>query len=307
MSFTSTVRNEISKIETLKGENIAELSAIVHNSEISLNSIKIYTENASAARKIYSLFKDLYSIYAKITVRKGYNYNNNLIYIIEVNNNVQKILSSLGIYYNNSINNIPEEYIVDDIDHLRAYFRGLFLITGSINDPKKSRYHLEFLFNNENYASYIIEKLSTFFLNAKQIKRDSKYMVYIKEAEKIGDFLRIISASNAVLYYEDIRIYRDHKNMTNRLNNMEQANVDKMLDAASKQVKDIEIIKSIGGLLLLDDKAKMVAEYRLKYPDVSLLELSEIITYETGIEITKSGVNHKINKIKLLADKIKKS
>ena len=95
--------------------------------------------------------------------------------------------------------------------------------------------------------------------------------------------------------------------MTNRLNNMEQANVDKMLDAASKQVKDIEIIKSIGGLLLLDDKAKMVAEYRLKYPDVSLLELSEIITYETGIEITKSGVNHKINKIKLLADKIKKS
>ena len=95
--------------------------------------------------------------------------------------------------------------------------------------------------------------------------------------------------------------------MTNRLNNMEQSNVDKMLDAASKQVKDIEIIKSIGGLLLLDDKAKMVAEYRLKYPDVSLLELSEIITYETGIEITKSGVNHKINKIKLLADKIKKS
>ena len=201
MSFTSTVRNEISKIETLKGENIAELSAIVHNSEISLNSIKIYTENASAARKIYSLFKDLYSIYAKITVRKGYNYNNNLIYIIEVNNNVQKILSSLGIYYNNSINNIPEEYIVDDIDHLRAYFRGLFLITGSINDPKKSRYHLEFLFNNENYASYIIEKLSTFFLNAKQIKRDSKEIVYIKEAEKNGDFLKVINVSNEVLCY----------------------------------------------------------------------------------------------------------
>lgn len=130
-------------------------------------------------------------------------------------------------------------------------------------------------------------------------------MVYIKEAEKIGDFLRIINASNAVMYYEDIRIYRDHKNMTNRLNNMEQANVDKMVNAASKQIKDIELIKSFGGLDLLDDKAKIVAQYRLKYPDVSLQELSEIISYETNSPISKSGINHRIKKIQNLADKLR--
>jgi DNA-binding protein WhiA len=86
---------------------------------------------------------------------------------------------------------------------------------------------------------------------------------------------------------------------------MEQANVDKMVDAANKQVNDIELIVSFGGLELLDDKEKVVAEYRLKYPDVSLQELSEIITYETNNPLSKSGVNHRMKKIQDLARKIK--
>jgi len=131
-------------------------------------------------------------------------------------------------------------------------------------------------------------------------------MVYIKEAEKIGDFLRIINAYNAVLYYEDIRIYRDHKNMTNRLNNCEQANVDKIVMSASKQVNDIEKIKKECGLDVLDEKVRIVAEYRLKYKEASLLELSEIISIETGTPITKSGINHRMKKIEEIANRIKK-
>ena len=305
MSFTSEVKNEVSKIESLEAENIAELSAVVHNSEISSNQIKIYTENASVARKIYTIIKDLFNEYAKITVRKGYNYNKNLIYILEINNNISNILESLAILGENKILELPNEYIIDDMDTMRAYLRGLFIISGSINDPKKSRYHLEFLFNNEEYAKFIVKNLNEFYLNSKYIKRDNKFMVYIKEAEKIGDFLRIINAPNAVMYYEDIRIYRDHKNMTNRLNNMEQANVEKTVEASIKQVEDIEKIVSIGGLELLDDKEKVIAEYRLKYNDVSLQELSEIITYETNVPISKSGVNHRMKKIQDLARKIR--
>ena len=305
MSFTSVVKNEVSKLEALEAENIAELSAVVHNSEISNKQIKIYTENASVARKLYTIIKDLFNEYAKITVRKGYNYNKNLIYILEINNNTIGILKSLAIVDIDKIKDLPNEYIIDDMDTMRAYLRGVFIIAGSINDPKKSRYHLEFLFNNEEYAKFIVKNLNEFYLNSKYIKRDNKFMVYIKEAEKIGDFLRIINASNAVMYYEDIRIYRDHKNMTNRLNNMEQANVEKTVEASAKQVEDIEKIISIGGLELLDDKEKVIAEYRLKYNDVSLQELSEIITYETSVPISKSGVNHRMKKIQDLARKIR--
>ena len=304
MSFTSIVKNEVSKLKTIETENIAELSAIIHNSEISLNQIRVSTENASVARRVYTLIKDIFGIYAKITVRKGYNYNKNLIYIIETNRDIEKLLTTLAILEHQKILDYPLEYIIDDMDSMRAYLRGLFLISGSINDPKKSRYHLEFLVNNELYAKFITQCLNEFYLNSKYIKRESRYMVYIKEAEKIGDFLRIINASSAVLYYEDIRIYRDHKNMTNRLNNMEQANVDKIIETALKQVEEIEKIKSIGGLDLLDEKVKEVAIYRLKYPEVSLAELGEIISLETGNKITKSGLYHRFKKISLLASKI---
>ena len=302
MSFTSIVKTEVSKINSIKTESIAELSAIVINSEVKNNTIKIDTENSSVARQIFSLFKNLFDIQCKITIRKGYNYNKNYIYILEITKNVPLILDELGIKENCSI---PEEYIIDDMDTMRAYLRGLFLITGSVNDPKKSRYHLEFLFNNEEYAKFISKCLNEFYLNSKIIKRENKSMVYIKEAEKIGDFLRIINASNAVMYYEDIRIYRDHKNMTNRLNNMEQANVDKIITTALKQVDDINIILNNGGLDLLDEKEQIVAQYRLKYNEASLLELSEIISYETNNPISKSGVNHRMKKIQNLANKIR--
>ena len=147
--------------------------------------------------------------------------------------------------------------------------------------------------------------LNEYNLNSKVLKKDNKYMVYIKEAEKIGDFLRILNTTNALFYYEDIRIYRDHKNMTNRLNNCEQANVDKTVLAAIKQVSDIELIEQTCGLELLDEKTHEAAIYRLKYKDASLTELGEIITLETGNSITKSGLYHRFNKIKNLADRIR--
>ena len=115
----------------------------------------------------------------------------------------------------------------------------------------------------------------------------------------------MIGAINALLYFEDIRIYRDHKNMTNRLNNCEQANVDKIIATALEQLKDIELIESIGGLDLLDDKTKVAAIYRKKYKEASLSELSEIISMETEEKITKSGLHHRFTKIKNLANKIK--
>ncbi|MDD2377470.1 MAG: DNA-binding protein WhiA [Bacilli bacterium] len=304
MSFTSIVKNEVSKLELFETENISELSAIIRNSNYSENNIRITTENSSVARHIYTLIKDTYDITPIITARKGYNYQKKFIYILEIKQRKSMILNDLCIDNTNK-NNIPKDYIIDDEELKRAYLKGLFLITGSVNDPKKSRYHLEFIIDNEKYAEFISEMLNYFDLNSKVIRRENKYMVYIKEAEKIGDFLRLIKASNAVLYYEDIRIYRDHKNMTNRLNNCEQANVDKMILAATKQVNDIQTIINIVGLELLDEREQIVATYRLKYPEVSLQELSEIITIETGKAITKSGINHRMKKIETLAERIR--
>lgn len=294
MSFTSTVKNEVSKLEINNVEKIAELEAILANGAIlEDNIIKITTENASVSRRIFNLIKDIYHIIPNIIVRRSINFNKKYLYILHIKN------KNIDLS-----NKIPKDYIIDDEESIRAYLRGLFLMSGSINDPKTSRYHLEFLVNDEKYAFFISYLLNKYNLNSKVLKRETKYMIYIKEAEKISDFLRLINAYNAVMYYEDIRIYRDHKNMTNRLNNCEQANVDKIIETASKQIKDIEIINKVG-LDLLDEKEQVVALYRLKYKDVSLLELSEIISIETGKKITKSGIYHRLKKISNLADKLK--
>lgn len=299
MSFTATVKDEVSKLDIQDAEKLSELSAIVQNNDYS-NGIKIVTENNSVARLVYSLFKDLFNIYAKVSVKRGYNYNKNMLYTLEVNNKVLDILKSLGIE-----GDCPDNFIYADEDLLMAYLKGLFLTKASVNDPKTSRYHLEFNLDNLEYAEFIQNKLNYFHLNSKILHRENRYVVYIKEAEKIGDFLRIIGAVKAVLYFEDIRIYRDHKNMTNRLNNCEQANVDKIIETANQQVKDIEYLKKMDVYDLLNDKEKEVSEYRVKYPEASLEELSYIISMETGNKITKSGVYHRLNKIRQLAVKLK--
>ena len=298
MTFSTEIKNEISKLEYTKLEAISELSAIVRNSSDIYPYIKVITENNAIARRIYKMFKDLYDITPTITIRQRYSFNKGINYILEIKKKNKEILNDLSIIDSDNNLCIPKTYLINDEELLRAYLRGLFIVSGSINNPKTSRYHLEFIINDKEYANYVSGLLNSYKLNSKVIKREKKYMVYIKEAEKISDYLRIIKAYNAVMYFEDIRIYRDHVNMTNRLNNCEQANIDKIFLTSSRQIKDIEKLEKYDIIDLLDDKLKEVIKYRLKYREVSLQELSDIMTKETGVKITKSGLNHRFRKIR---------
>ena len=138
MSFTSIVKNEVSKLETIDSENISELSALVRNIGTYGDSIKITTENASVARRIYALVKDIYDISSKVSVRKGYNFNRNLFYVLEIKQKCDLILNDLSILDEGIYLSVPKNYVVDDSELTRAYLRGLFLAVGSVNDPKKS-------------------------------------------------------------------------------------------------------------------------------------------------------------------------
>ena len=309
MSFTTTIKEEISRIDNTKSESISELSGFLRNNgECDDNLIELVTENATVAKRIYKLIKDIYDVTSTIETKKNSNFSKNNLYLIDIEEKVDFILEDLSVMDNNgNILPEPKEYILGGEEEIRAYLRGAFLSKGSINDPKTARYHLEYLIEDKPEALVINDLLNMFDLNSKVITRDKGYMVYVKEAEKIGDFLRIINANNAVLYYEDIRIYRDHKNMTNRLNNMEQANMDKVVATATKQIEQIEFLKEGDYINLLDDKTQEAIEYRLKYPEASLTELAEIISYETRKPITKSGLNHRFRKINELIERIKKN
>jgi len=302
MSFTGIVKSEISQRLPLETEAISELSAIVRNiGKYDGNNITITTENEDVARHISKVMKDTYDLRFRISVRRGYNFDKNYLYVLTLHQKNQLLLTDLGLIENGKILIIPPEYIVADDDLVRAYLRGLFLAIGSINDPKTSRYHLEFLIEKSVEAVFVQKLLNNYSLNVKLLSRDKGFMLYIKEADKISDFLKIIGCSKAVLYYEEIRVYRDAKNKTNRLNNCEQANMDRVIDSAMEQLKYIKILEDNMAIELLDDKTKEALEYRKKYQEASLKELSEIISLETGKRITKSGLNHRFRKIRELA------
>lgn len=307
MSFTTVVKNEICALDFSKSENIAELSGFVRgSSKCSSDCIELTSENAKVAKRIYLLIKSIYGIEVALEQRKMANFSNKKIYVVTINHRIKDILDDLALIdENNDFISSPPEYLISSNEEIKAYLRGTFLNRGSINDPKTSQYHLEFGYDNKYEAVVVQRLLNQFDMNSKIIIRDTKYMVYLKEAEKISDFLKVISAYQAVLYYENIRIFKEQKNNTNRLNNCEQANIDKIIETCNNQIKDIELIDETLGINFLDDKIKEACEYRLKYPETSLTELSKIISLETNSNITKSGLNHRFRKIREIANKIR--
>ncbi len=307
MSFATNVKNEICHIDKDKSQMIVELSAFFRNNAVyDGKKIDLLTENANIVKRIFLLVKECYQVNLSFVQKKNNNFAKNSLYLMTIDSKVDLILKDLSVYSENGYYMVvPKEYITSSFDDARAYLRGTFLAKGSINDPKTSRYHLEFSIDTIEEAEFVQSLLNRFLLNAKVLTREKGYMVYLKEAEKISDFLRIIQATQALLYFEDIRIYRDNMNMTNRLNNMEQANMDKVVETALTQVKQIRYIEEKVGLDLLDEKTLELAQYRLKYPESSTKELSDIISLETGHPITKSGINHRFRKIKEFYNRLK--
>ena len=297
MSFTGTVKNEITTLKITETAKIALISGFFRNNyQIIKDSITISSENES----VIAYLKELLGSYEEISYSEELLDNNNFS-----KNKLKALVITKGDSFIKETfcidNEVVPSYLVELDDEVRGYLKGVFLSSGSINDPKTSRYHLEFLIEKSEEAVFVQKLLNTYALNAKLLSRDKGFMLYIKEADKISDFLKIIGASKAVLYYEEIRVYRDAKNKTNRLNNCEQANMDRVIDSAMEQLNYIKILEDNMAIELLDDKTREALEYRKKYQEASLKELSEIISLETGKRITKSGLNHRFRKIKELA------
>ena len=306
MSYTTRIKEEISSIQTTSSEAIAELSGFIRNNgTITNESIVLTTENKKTVERIKNFLKTEYEVELRIDTKDNVNFSKKELIVMSIHQKVNTILQDIGyLDKDGKVLLVPPTYIVGANEEIRAYLRGVFLCSGSINDPKTSRYHMELLITTPDEAVFVQKLLNIFDLNAKILNRDKGYMIYIKEAEKISDYIKILGANNAVMYFENVRIYREQKNKTNRLNNCEQANIDRVVATATNQLEQIRIIEETASVDLLDDKTKETLEYRKKYPEASLKELSEIISLETNKPITKSGLNHRLRKIKELAERL---
>ena len=99
----------------------------------------------------------------------------------------------------------------------------------------------------------------------------------------------------------NVKIYKDLRNKANRVTNCETANIEKTVNAAAKQVQDIELIASHRGLEALPDNLRELAQLRLDHPEMSLADLGR----ELSEPLSRSGVNHRFQRIAAEADMIR--
>lgn len=308
MSFAAQTKKELTGLLLKDCCKKAELAALLRmNGALSFSQkrmiVDITTENAAIARKIYSSVKDVYGITAELLVRKKMRLKKNNVYVVRITNQVKEILEDLEIVSENfEINRSISSDIVKRSCCKRSYLRGSFLAGGSVNHPDSSSYHLEIFTNYEEHGRALIELIKHFHIQAKLIERKKGYVLYIKEGEKITQFLNIIGAHQALFQFEDARIMKDMRNSVNRLVNCETANLNKTVVASMRQLENIMLIEERMGLDQLPEKLREIALIRKQHPDVNLKELGELLP--SG-KVSKSGINHRFRKIDEIAEKLR--
>ncbi|MCP1191133.1 DNA-binding protein WhiA [Priestia flexa] len=308
MSFASETKKELTNLEVKDCCAKAELSALIRmNGSLAFSNrnltVDVQTENAAIARRIYVLLKKSYNVTVELLVRKKMRLKKNNVYIVRLVEKARFLLEDLKILNEGFTftHNISEELVKKKCCK-RSYLRGAFLAGGSINNPETSSYHLEIFSLYREHNDALCELMNTFGLNSKTLERKKGYINYLKEAEKITEFLSIVGAHSALLRFEDVRIVRDMRNSVNRLVNCETANLNKTIGAAIRQVENIRYIQETVGLEVLPEKLREIARLRVEYQDVTLKELGEMVS---GGQISKSGINHRLRKIDEIAGKLR--
>lgn len=310
MSFSAVTKNELARVVGQRSCcRLAELSALIKmDGSVQISSgqrlsLHITTENAAVARKILSLVKNLFGLQTEVLVQRKKRLKKNYVYLIRIpfQRGINDILYRLGMLDESGRlrDEAPRGLLRRECCR-RAYLRGVFLGGGSVNRPE-GNYHLEIITDNKLFAETISSLMNKFNLAVKSGQRKSRNVVYLKESEHIVRFLNIIGAHSALLNFENARIYKDVRNNVNRLVNCETANLNKTVNAAVRQIENINLIRTTLGLEKIPEPLRETAELRLKYPGACLAELGKLMRSPLG----KSGVNHRLRKIEEIAEKIR--
>lgn len=310
MSFSKEVKEEISRhITSARHCQIAELASILsfcgryEHLDENTRALKLYTESLAVARKYFTLVKKTFNISTNISIQRNLHQKKGKTYSLTIRNDITitKLLQATKLKITKDGEIKSADYMV--MVHTcckRAFLRGAFLASGSISDPEKT-YHFEIVSSEEFEAQQIQSILRDFHVDAKIILRKKYYVVYVKEASQIVDVLNVMEAHVSLMNLENVRILKDMRNSINRQVNCEAANINKTVQAASKQLDDIKYINDTIGLNKLSEGLEDIAKLRFQYPEASLKELGDMLCPPIG----KSGVNHRLRKISLIADHLR--
>ena len=261
--------------------------------------LSLTLDNAATARKAFKMIKNVYGLQSTVNVATRRFFRKNRYYTVntQLGPDAKKILSEMNLYQG-LIRKINWSQLGKSCCK-RAYLRGLFLSRGFINRPEGS-YHLEIICNNSKMASDIKKLMGSFDLPAGIVERKASLVIYLKEGEKIVDFLRLVGANKALLDFENVRILKSVRNNVNRQVNCETANLAKTLDASLRQVELIQEYVKKSGWEGIPFNLRELAWLRVEHPDFSLKELGSML----DPPLSKSGTAYRMRKLETLIEAI---
>lgn len=311
MSFASDVRGELARIPCTdsccaRSELTAALLASGGISYCGRNRylMAITAADAPVVRRFFGMLKQFWGIIGQIRTVTTDSLNGQTRYQLVVPPEASLPLLKALLLWDDSalfgVRQTPDPEVVRFACCKKAFVRASFLMCGAISNPEKE-YHIEIAAPTESFAEFIIELMNYFEINVKSTCRKSKYMVYLKRSEDISDMLTLLGASGAVLAFENIRVKKDVSNRVNRQMNCDQSNIDRVVDAAEAQIRDIAYIDQELGVDKLPKSLREMAEVRVNHPETSLSGLGELLVPPIG----KSGVSARLRRIADIAQKLR--
>ncbi|MGN0607458.1 MAG: DNA-binding protein WhiA [Oscillospiraceae bacterium] len=298
-TFSYNVKSEICSSLTDRDKRFACLYGIsLFAKTITENEFCFQTESKVVSELYPSLFGEVFGRNVKLNCSSIEKSKRSNLYIFSVSKE-----DGLDIFLNTFHIN-PEKLSInhDNIDNnsIGIFTAGVFLSCGSIGNPEKE-YHFEFAVSDFQLYKDLNDLLASIGMNFKMVKRKNLYVMYLKESESIEDMITFIGASKCTIELMNVKIYKDFRNRVNRVNNCEVANLDKTVNAAVRQRKDIELIDRVLGINSLSDGLQETARLRIENPEASLKELGQLHSTSIG----RSGINHRLKKIAEIAESIR--
>jgi len=311
MSFASDVRGELARtpMEDACCARSELTAALLCANAITWRGRKRYAvtltaSEASTVRRYFAMLKRFYGIIGQIRAVSGDTLNNQTRYQLVIpEEEAYGLLQALELLEEGALfdlRTLPADETVRYSCCKKSFVRAAFTLCGAISHPDRD-YHIEIAVPNEALAGFIARQLSVFEIEARVSLRKSKYVVYLKRAEDISDMLSLLGAAKAMMAFENVRVKKEVSNRVNRQLNCDNSNINRSMNAAEAQIRDIQYIDSELGLDKLPRTLRDMAYTRANNPEMPLAELGELMDPPLG----KSGVNARLRRISAIAEKLR--
>lgn len=301
VSFSGSAKAEICKsVPVRKCCALAECFGILlFCNTFTDESVKIVTESREFGQFLPKLFKKAFNV--SFDIFPSMEAPGKLVFQIVDEEKIDAIMETFGFDSSETLAlhvNLP---VLEDECCKNAFLRGAFLAGGSVTDPTKG-YHIELTTTHQSVAreTYaLMEEALTF--EPKLTERGGSAVLYLKQSEKISDFLTFLGCSVSAMAIMETRLEKEMSNKVNRRCNCDDANISKVVEAAQEQLTAIRTLRDMGMFENLPEKLKQAALARENNPESALAELAS----QMEPPISKPAMNHRLQRLVQMAQEVK--